>query len=253
MQIDWVTVSAQIINFLVLVYLLKRFLYAPIVNAMDKRQQAIAASLADAQHKADNAVLEAERYRQLTEALEKEKETLLNQAREEVAGQRQQLLEQARHEVAEVRDKWLAEVERDKDSYRKSVRQALAHQVCDVSRQVLDQLADVELEERMIRVFVRKLYALGAEEKTQLLIAARTAGVEISSAFPISAAQQAELRGAIETVLGERGAITFVTGPEPVCGLALRAQGFKVVWSVNDYLLGIEDGLSGALLGGVEP
>ena len=42
MQVDWITTIAQIINFLVLVYLLKRFLYGPIVSAMIHREAHIA-------------------------------------------------------------------------------------------------------------------------------------------------------------------------------------------------------------------
>ena len=52
MHIDWLTVVAQIVNFLVLVYLLKRFLYGPILQAMDDRQAGIAARLQEADAKA---------------------------------------------------------------------------------------------------------------------------------------------------------------------------------------------------------
>ena len=48
MAIDWFTIGAQILNFLVLVWLLKRFLYQPVLDAIDKREKRIAATLADA-------------------------------------------------------------------------------------------------------------------------------------------------------------------------------------------------------------
>ena len=51
MLIDWFTVGAQALNFLVLVWLLKRFLYKPILNAVDAREKRIAAELADADAK----------------------------------------------------------------------------------------------------------------------------------------------------------------------------------------------------------
>jgi F-type H+-transporting ATPase subunit b len=37
MLIDWFTVGAQVLNFLILVWLLKRFLYGPILDAIDAR------------------------------------------------------------------------------------------------------------------------------------------------------------------------------------------------------------------------
>jgi len=48
MLIDWFTVVAQVVNFLILVWLLKRFLYRPILNAIDAREKRIATKLADA-------------------------------------------------------------------------------------------------------------------------------------------------------------------------------------------------------------
>ena len=51
MLINWFTVCAQAINFLILVWLLKRFLYKPILHAIDEREKGIAAQLADAEAK----------------------------------------------------------------------------------------------------------------------------------------------------------------------------------------------------------
>ena len=51
MLIDWFTVGAQVLNFLILVWLLKRFLYKPILDAIDAREERIAAELADADAK----------------------------------------------------------------------------------------------------------------------------------------------------------------------------------------------------------
>ena len=43
MLIDGFTVGAQVLNFLILVWLMKRFLYQPILDAIDAREQRIAA------------------------------------------------------------------------------------------------------------------------------------------------------------------------------------------------------------------
>lgn len=55
MLIDWFTVIAQVVNFLILVWLLKRFLYQPILNAIDAREQRVATELADADAKMNEA------------------------------------------------------------------------------------------------------------------------------------------------------------------------------------------------------
>ena len=48
MLIDWFTVGAQVLNFLILIWLLKRFLYKPILHAIDEREERIATELANA-------------------------------------------------------------------------------------------------------------------------------------------------------------------------------------------------------------
>jgi len=64
MQIDWITVVAQIVNFLVLVWLLQRFLYGPITRAMKNREKRIENRLTEARQERNEAEDEAEAYRQ---------------------------------------------------------------------------------------------------------------------------------------------------------------------------------------------
>ena len=82
MAIDWFTVGAQVINFLVLVYLLKRFLYGPIIRAMDRREQAIIARLGDAETQVRATTREKELYTARRQELEDEREALMEEARE---------------------------------------------------------------------------------------------------------------------------------------------------------------------------
>ena len=62
MLIDWFTVSAQVVNFLILVWLMKRFLYKPILHAIDAREQRIAKKIADADAKRAEAEKEREQW-----------------------------------------------------------------------------------------------------------------------------------------------------------------------------------------------
>jgi F-type H+-transporting ATPase subunit b len=73
MLIDWFTVVAQIINFLILVWLLKRFLYKPILNAIDAREKKIAKELADADAKKAEALKEREEFQHKNEELDQQR------------------------------------------------------------------------------------------------------------------------------------------------------------------------------------
>ena len=105
MLIDWFTVGAQVLNFLILVWLLKHFLYKPILNAIDAREKRIAAELADAEAKKAEAQKQRDDFQSKNKAStssvapcsarprtrpKRERERLLDEARKEADGLRAQ-------------------------------------------------------------------------------------------------------------------------------------------------------------------
>ena len=83
MLIDWPTVAFQIINFLILVALLKRFLYGRIVQAMETRETHIAAEWAAANEQREASERTRQELDAQTRALEEEKSEILREARHE--------------------------------------------------------------------------------------------------------------------------------------------------------------------------
>src|SRR4249919_3833463 len=98
MLIDWFTVVAQVVNFLILVWLLKRFLYGPILNAIDAREKRIATELADAEAKKTEAQKERDKFEHKNEVFDQQRAALLSQAMDEAKGERQRRLDTARQE-----------------------------------------------------------------------------------------------------------------------------------------------------------
>src|SRR5450631_3388047 len=105
MPIDWFTVIAQVINFLILVWLLKRFLYKPILHAIDEREKGIASQLAQAEAKKVEAQQERDDFQHKNEAFEKERAALLSKATNEAQAERQRLLDEARKDAELLRAK----------------------------------------------------------------------------------------------------------------------------------------------------
>ena len=96
MLIDWFTVGAQALNFLILVWLLKRFLYKPILDAIDAREKRIAAELADADAKKAEAQKERDEFQHKNEEFDQQRAALLSKATDEAKAERQRLLDEAR-------------------------------------------------------------------------------------------------------------------------------------------------------------
>lgn len=92
----WFTIVAQAINFLILVWLLKRFLYKPILQAIDAREKGIATQLAAAVAKEAEAQKKADDLQHKNEAFDKERAALLIKATDDAKAEGQRLIDQAR-------------------------------------------------------------------------------------------------------------------------------------------------------------
>ena len=105
MLIDWFTVAAQVINFLILVWLLKRFLYKPVLNAIDEREKRIAAQLQDAEKKKAEALKEQADFQHKNEDIDHQRAALLADATNAAKTEREKLIAAARQDSEALRTK----------------------------------------------------------------------------------------------------------------------------------------------------
>jgi F-type H+-transporting ATPase subunit b len=245
MEIDWLTVAAQIVNFLVLVWLLQRFLYRPITRAMERREQRIAERLHAAERSRAAAESEAEAFRRKQEDLEARREQLLSAAREEAERDRKALQAANREEIEIKRREWLKQVEDQQSAFLREVRQQSTTHFCRLARQALGELADAELEARIARVFVDKLTTLDQAERAKLAAACERAGggVTISSRFEMSPQERRYITKAVREQIFEHAEVSFAPGGEGPCGLELKAGSQRLSWGLDGYFDGLEDQL----------
>jgi len=249
--IDWFTVVAQIINFLILVALLKHFLYGRIINAMDEREQKIASRLQEADRERAEAEQEAESYRQKGRELEERRDDLIKEAKEEAAHRRKELTDKARHEVDQLRERWRTAVAQEKDAFLRDLRQRVSDHVYTVVRRVLSDLANAELERRVVDSFIERLRGLDKEEHDKMEESARKADGQITvhSPFEMPEEDRRKLTETIHRQLGDAIEVAYHTSPAMILGIELRSRGHKVAWSVEEYLAAVESHISQFLEG----
>lgn len=247
MQVDWITTIAQIINFLVLVYLLKRFLYRPIVSAMNHREEHIAHRLEEAAQQSAEARQQGDAYREKVQEFERQREQLVAEAKSEAEVQRSHLLHELRNEIATIRARWHGEVEREQQAFLAQARQMVGEQVCLVARQTLGDLADAELENQMLGVFQRKLAEVSADDKVKLAQSAGETGLLVQTRFPLLQEKRGKITAIIHEQIAAELAVHFEQAPELICGVTLKAPGFKLEWNIESYLARIDEQLSSHL------
>ena len=242
MLIDWFTVAAQVINFLILVWLLKRFLYKPILRAIDAREQRIEAQLADADATKAEAQQERDEFLHKNEAFDQQRAARLSQATNEAQAERQRLLDKARQDSDALRAERQQALKREQQSLNAELSRRTREEVFAIARRALTDLAGASLEVRMSEVFARRLRALNDDVKEGLTAALETssAPVLVRSTFELPFEQRAAIQSALNDTLLAEIQVRFETVPDVISGIELRMNGRKVAWSIADYLVSLE-------------
>jgi F-type H+-transporting ATPase subunit b len=242
MLINWFTVFAQAINFLILVWLLKRFLYKPILHAIDEREKGIAAQLAQAEAKVAEAQKESDAFRHKNEAFDQERAALLKKATDDASSERQRMLDEATKDADAVRAKRHEALRTEQRNLREDIIRWTQKEVFAITRKTLADLATTSLEERMGEVFVSRLRALTGPAKEQLAATFKTSNhtVSVHSAFDVPPAQRSAIESAVKETFAPGSHVQFETAPELVSGIELSTNGQKVAWSIADYLATLE-------------
>lgn len=242
MLIDWFTVTAQVLNFVILVWLMKRFLYGPVLAAIDERERGLALQLSDAAAAKADAKRELDELEKRTAEFDEHQAGLRSRAADEAKALRQQLLDEARSETEGQRTRWETALVTERRELSQDLTRRTAEEVFAIARKVLADLAAISLEEAMTGMFLRRLRAMSGAERDQLKAAfARQPGAGIvRSAFELPAPQRAAIEGAAREALALECQLQFETVPELVSGIELAANGWKASWTVADYLASME-------------
>lgn len=243
MLIDWFTVAAQLLNFLVLVWLMKRYLYQPVLAAIAAREQHIAASLAEAAAHLDAAQKRDTELAARSTAFDRERAALLADAVLAAQTQNAALLEQGKTADAAQRVQAAAALGAEQARVCAAVTLQVRDTVLAAVRHALSDLADAPLEAAMVATFMRKLAQLGAPERAMLATAAAAdpASADVRSAFAMDAQQQAALSTALAGCGVDPAALHFTHAPGLVCGIELRLAGWSLAWNLDQYLDGFAE------------
>jgi F-type H+-transporting ATPase subunit b len=247
MLIDWFTVAAQTINFLVLVWLLKRFLYEPILAAIDARETKIAAELKDAAAKKAEAQLERDDFRSKGEALERQRAELLRKTTDEANAERQRLLDAARKDSDALRAKLNDAVKSERLEVNREIVTRTQQEVFALARKTLADLAGITLEDRIAEVFIRRLNEMREKCNDQLATLPRPTSAVVRSAFELAAPGRTAIENAVRAWLGADIRLSFETVPELISGIELTAGGRKIAWSISDFLAALTESATALL------
>jgi F-type H+-transporting ATPase subunit b len=204
MQIDTTTFILQLVNFLVLVWILHRFLYRPVMAAIDRRRAAIDQSIADARRERE----EADRLRKQAEARvadwERERTRARTALEAELAVLRKKGLAEVAQAEAQARERHAALQAKREAGWKRETEQLALDQAAAFAARLLARVADAALDERLVDVLAEDLRSWPEARISPLAEAARASGgrVRVTSARPLAEAARGRLARALSERLG---------------------------------------------------
>jgi len=249
MLIDTFTIVAQIINFLILVFLLWRFLYRPVMNAMDERERTVTSRLEEAGNMKLEAQQVADTYHGKMEDLDRKYDEMIAEARGAADTRRRELITEAREEVDGAKSRWYEALGRERDTFLRELRRQASDNIYRIARKILTEMADEEIENKITGIFISKLGELGDSDRGQLRDSITRKGntVLIRSAYDLSEQDRTRLSDSVRKIAGPGISIEFRKSEKLLAGIELSAEGHKIAWNINDYLESLEESI-GSLL-----
>jgi F-type H+-transporting ATPase subunit b len=224
MELNWSTFLLEILNFLVLVWILKRFLYRPVQELVARRRQRIEQEMQAAgdtrqaaealQRQYEGRLADWERERQLArEDLQRELERL--------RGQRMQTLDA---ELAERREQDRVLAQREQHAARQTLEARALELAAAFAGRLLRRAAGPELEKRLLTLALEDLAALGPDDRQALAKALQDPDTEADacSAYPLDESQRQAVMAALAELAGHPVGCRFHEDPELIAGLRMR-------------------------------
>ncbi|WP_343116104.1 F0F1 ATP synthase subunit delta [Ostreiculturibacter nitratireducens] len=238
MQIDWWTLAIQTINFIVVVWLLTRFLYRPVKDVIAKRQAIAEEALSGARKKTEEAeearrnyeeersnlaAAQREREAELHTEMEKERQAAIGEAKK-----------QADHLLADAKER----IEREREEALDALREEITSLAADLAAKALAGAGMAGAGEAMLERVARHLSALPEKDLTELKEDAARAGasVVVTSAAPIPDDEQSRWRSRLRELIGQGARIEFEVKPEIIGGVELHFAHGVLSFSIAEAL-----------------
>lgn len=238
MELSWSTFILEIINFLVLVWLLKRFLYKPVREVIARRQAGIEKTMTEADAKYAEATKLQQQYESRLADWQHERQTKREALQSELNAESNRQREQLQVQLQQDREK--AEVaagKRQFDQQRKMEETALKQSARFASK-LLQDLAGPETESRLIDKLLTDLEKLKNQEtgilKSQNL--STPDKIEICSAYSISDEHKQQLEQALKSLTGQDIPVHYKEESSLIAGLRVSIGSWVINANIQQEL-----------------
>ncbi|HMA64659.1 MAG: hypothetical protein ACM31E_11665, partial [Fibrobacterota bacterium] len=229
---------AQIVNFLLLIWLLKKFLYKPILNAIDKREKHISEQLSLAESKKSDAAKELELYTNKNISFDNEKAVLFRKSSEQADLESKTIIENAKSTAQTIVSKQELMLNNELVQFYKNNEINIATQIFAIARKSIQDIADTSLEQLIIDKLINSISAISETDKSSVLqhLDKSKDNAIIRTAFTINSEMRSGIEQCLSKTFSKTITVSYEIIPQIICGIEIVIDGYKLSWCADDYL-----------------
>ncbi|WP_126444992.1 F0F1 ATP synthase subunit delta [Sulfuricystis multivorans] len=250
MQIDWTTFALEIVNFLALLWILKRFLYRPVLDVLARRRAEVERVRAEGEAAKAQAQALRQQYEARLADWEKEKAGLRAAFDAELAAERERQLKALQKSLADERARQAAQESHRQAELQGALEARAIRQAATFAARLLQRLADPALETRLLDLLIEDLAQLPAAQREGLRLAAREASeanapARVVSAHALSEDSRKRLAAALAERLGTPLPLAFAEDGSLIAGLRIVIGPWQIKADLADELAFFAAGAEG--------
>jgi F-type H+-transporting ATPase subunit b len=146
-------------------------------------------------------------------------------------------------EAQQSRQRWHESLLRERQVFFEELRAKAGMSILTTIRRILQDLADEDLEDRMVQVFTGLVRGIGDEQQELLRrsLDSGTPEITLRSAFELKPDQRQKILDAIGPHISKDVSFRYEISPSPLSGIELMSHGYKLAWSIGDHLSTLEE------------
>lgn len=253
MEIDWWTVLLQSINFLILVWLLQRFLFKPVARIVAERQRVTEDAFAEARAAKEDAETAQADYRAKVDALAAERRAMIQEARAQIEEERLETVDEAKTEAGEIVEAARRTIEAERADALSGLKRQAAALAADIAAGTLEGSGSPAVTEGFLDAVAGELAALSDDDRRALGVGGAGGWtVNVTTAHPLDDGAKDRFANAVTSALGPSAHPAFAVDDALIAGVRVAFPAAVIRLSWRDHLDGVR-GLvvdTGAMRGG---
>lgn len=154
-HVDWKLIVAQLVNFTIVLFVLYKFAYGPIMKMMDERTKKIEKGLKDAEDSHKKLAEIAEKEKEVLVEARKQAQEIISKAETAASKTKDEIIADSKQQAQKILDDTAKKIELEKNQMLTEVKMQVAELVVAATGKIIDEKMDGEKDKSLIEKVIQ--------------------------------------------------------------------------------------------------